>query len=91
MFSPLIMVCKDTAIGVCAYCVPDGEAIVFANPSAVKPITTVLPATTLRSSAMLTVSNSLFQRSQILACWSVYMVSYPGTLTAITPASPALI
>ena len=67
IFSPLIIVCKDTAIGECEYCVPDGVAMVVDNPSAVKPTTTVLPVIELRSSVMLKVGNFLFQRNHILA------------------------
>ena len=53
MLSPLMIVSTDTAIGVCAYCVPSGDAMVVASPSAVKPITTTLPITALRSSVEL--------------------------------------
>ena len=64
----------------------------LASPSAVTPNTTVRPANAEKSSDDAEiVSYCLFQRNQILACASVSIVLNPGTLTAITPAGPALI
>ena len=90
IFSPFITVCRLTAIAEWLYCSPLGGAITVLMPSAVFPMITVLPATDLKSSVMLIVSNSLFHLSHILAYWSVFIVLNFGTLNAITPPAPAL-